>query len=280
MDWIFNVVKMEEEFLDIKTAESVLTKIGLSSEESRVYTTILLSGVNRASDISKITDIRRPKVYQILERLNNIGVIDLTSSNPLSFVVNNVKEFIDSKIQAMEKDLDNLKANSRIFISKYGNWQDNKDEHSKSGVKFLKSRDSILNEVNKLVSATSESVKLVIDTDKFYIFDNLKTESILVKKIQEGINLHVITGPDEKIMKKLTSDPSISYYLRFFPHGILPNFIIVDNRYIISLIGLSPGQNQYQHSGPYGLKISSKNYVKKMENLFDYLWESSVPSNM
>ena len=48
-------------------------------------------------------------------------------------------------------------------------------------------------------AAIAESVKLVIDTDKFYIFDNLKTESILVKKIREGINLHVIMDPMRRL---------------------------------------------------------------------------------
>lgn len=266
---------MEEEFLEIKTVESVLTKIGLSSDEARVYITLLVSGVNKASDISKITDIRRPKVYQILERLNNIGAIDLLSSNPLSFVINNVKDFVDSKIHVMENELDILKANSRAFVSKYDSFRDNRENYNNSGYRFLKSRESILNEVNKLVSGALKSVKLVIDVDKFYIFDNLKTETLLVKKIMEGINLHVITGLDERIMKKLTSNPSISYDLRYFPHGVLPNFIIVDDRSIISLIELSAGDNRYRHSSPYGLKVSSKNYVQKMGSLFDYLWKSS-----
>lgn len=268
---------MEEEFLEIKTVESILTKIGLSLDEARVYITILVSGVNKASDISKMTDIRRPKVYQILERLNNIGAIDLLSSNPLNFVVNNVRNFIDSKIHDMEKDLDILKTNSRMFVSKYDSFQDNRESYNNSGFMFLKSRESILNEVNKIVSGASSSVKLVIDIDKFYIFDNLKTEALLVKKIKDGIDLHVITGLDERIMKKLTSNPSISYDLRFFTHGILPNFILVDDGWLISLIDLSAAENRYRHPSPYGLKVSSKDYVQKMENLFDYLWETSNP---
>lgn len=57
--------------------KDILTKIGLSAEESTIYTTLLEEGPGTVSAISKHTGLHRPKIYKTLPHLLSRGLISI-----------------------------------------------------------------------------------------------------------------------------------------------------------------------------------------------------------
>ncbi|MBI2047774.1 MAG: hypothetical protein HYT27_01410 [Parcubacteria group bacterium] len=57
--------------------KDILTKIGLSAEESTIYTTLLEEGPGTVSFISKHTGLHRPRIYTILPEMVSQGLISV-----------------------------------------------------------------------------------------------------------------------------------------------------------------------------------------------------------
>ena len=61
--------------------ESILLKIGLTGNESKIYMILLEMGEAIASDLAKKTDISRPHVYDSINRLMEKGLCSYVIKN-------------------------------------------------------------------------------------------------------------------------------------------------------------------------------------------------------
>ena len=59
----------------------ILTNLGLTPVQARVYLALVESGPLRISAISKASDVARPDVYRILSNLEKIGLVEKITSH-------------------------------------------------------------------------------------------------------------------------------------------------------------------------------------------------------
>lgn len=248
----------------------------MNEDDSKVYLSILTSGSIKVSDISKLTGINRTRIYVILENLSKLGALRIVSSSPLDIALVDVKEFFNKKIAEMEKDLDRFRSKTQMFIQKSIAFENQfANRRKKNAFKILKDRSSIVGEVNKMMEEATESIDLVIDIDKFYLFDNRESELLLVQKLKDGVKVNILTGEKPEVINKIKPRNFEIYKLHIMPLGALPNFIVIDKKVVISLIELGDVELNLGVGIPYAVKVRSRNYAMKMVNVFTQLWEAS-----
>ena len=95
-----------------------LKKFGLSEKEAKVYLASLELGVSLASDISLKSNLPRTLIYDILERLIDMGLISYSiKNNKKYFIASSPKELIriiKEKEEAIKKTLPQLEKLERI----------------------------------------------------------------------------------------------------------------------------------------------------------------------
>ena len=82
-----------------KKAVEALTSFGLTEYEAKVYLTLVLKGVQKASALADMSDIPRPHVYSVIKLLHEKGLIIIIPEKvtkyqalPLDAVLNKLLE--------------------------------------------------------------------------------------------------------------------------------------------------------------------------------------------
>jgi sugar-specific transcriptional regulator TrmB len=110
---------------------SVLERMGLSSSEAVVYTTLLKYGQARAGAIAKNTKLHRRTVYDALEKMTANGLASRVIKNNQAYFEAVNPEFLKSLIKEKEVALDEImpklltmrspqKSEAKIFTGRYG----------------------------------------------------------------------------------------------------------------------------------------------------------------
>ncbi len=242
--------------LDIKTLE----KIGLTKNDRTVYLNLLEIGSVTVSDLVKKTSLHRSYIYDILNKLINLGLV--------SFIIKNNKKYFNSEnperiLQVLEIKEQEIKENKtkikRILpelikrqkrvIEK----QEAKIFVGKEGIKSI--LEDILN-VNKEFVAFGAEGKFK-DIFKWY-FNNWQR-----RRAKAGIKHKIIYNTNLK-RKRPTKEQRL-VEVRFLPkkYEFPATTIVYGNKVAIIIWEFNP----------IGFVLESKNAVKSFQNYFRLLWE-------
>lgn len=93
---------------------SSLVKIGMSENEARIIVSLFLSGPSGASDIHSKSGVPRNKIYEILNRLSERGIVEIQPGRPVLFRTPDPEQIVESYLgnyrKAGEEVLDYLKS--------------------------------------------------------------------------------------------------------------------------------------------------------------------------
>ncbi|AGK62028.1 putative transcriptional regulator [Archaeoglobus sulfaticallidus PM70-1] len=74
---------------------SILEKLGLSSYQAKALISLLKCGEAKASEISELSGVPRAKIYEVLDQLADLGLVDKIPSRPVKFRVREPKEILE-----------------------------------------------------------------------------------------------------------------------------------------------------------------------------------------
>lgn len=91
-----------------------LVKIGMSENEARILESLFISGPSGASDIHSKSGVPRNKIYEILNRLAEKGIVEIQPGRPVLFRAPNpeqiVKSYVGNYRKAGEEILEYLRS--------------------------------------------------------------------------------------------------------------------------------------------------------------------------
>src|SRR3989338_6519603 len=99
---------MPNTFPHLMDAAALLEKIGLSKGEISVYLALLRLGQTTAGKIVDESKVTRSKIYDILERLKNKGLVSYITKNATKHFSaaspNNIIEYLNKKEQEIQEE--------------------------------------------------------------------------------------------------------------------------------------------------------------------------------
>ncbi|MBO2944633.1 TrmB family transcriptional regulator [Paenibacillus sp. F411] len=160
----------------------MLLQFGYSQYESKVYETLVTQGeAMDASGIVKLSGVPKAKVYEVLDRLVDKGVVmDTISGKKRTYASLPLEAVIDKLTREFEEDIRQLREAS---VSKSA---------ANGQVWSLKSYSSIQAFCRQMIQEARESVLVSMWSEEFAAFTEL-----LNRKEQEGVRVEaLVTGDD------------------------------------------------------------------------------------
>jgi sugar-specific transcriptional regulator TrmB len=105
--------------MEHKDEELMLTRLGLTSNEARIYLALFLTGLSTAKTISKKSEVARPEVYRILQTLEELGLAEKTISVPSKFRAISMKDAVSVLMERRIKETCELQAVTKEILKKF-----------------------------------------------------------------------------------------------------------------------------------------------------------------
>lgn len=175
----------------------ILTRLGLTSNQAKIYLALCKSGISNAKQVSKNSSVERSETYRIIAKLENLGLIERIISVPCKFRAissqNAVSVLMKSRIeetselQTLAKELLlNFKNNSAGTALKEG------------GSQFiLMSEEAATLRKKKAFEKTQRSLEMVTSWKRFLRAVMVIYNREIAKALQRGVEIRVITDKPE-----------------------------------------------------------------------------------
>lgn len=245
--------------------ENDLKSIGLEEKEAKVYLAALELGPTNIQDLTYKSGIKRSTVYEILKRLEPIGLIAESVKGKRKIYIaadpENLKRNIKAKEQLLNEIMPELKSINNIGIIK-------------PKITFYENREGLRNIYrdtlqikNKLVSWVSRTQNIADTVGEDFLEEYIEERT---KKKIWSKSLHVTADKifEYKYLNPATYEKTLRK-VRFTPYEIdLPNTIAIYDNKVAVISSRKEG---------FGFIIESEDYTKSMKVFYDLLWNISKP---
>jgi sugar-specific transcriptional regulator TrmB len=253
-----------------------LSEFGFTTNQAKVYLTIVQHGSNTAGKISKLAQLHRQDVYITLSKLEKMGLIIKTIDKPalieaipiekaLSRLVSNEKNKAKTRISFLE---DNLKKLSDAVI----NNQNSEEMQEENEFIPLMTDDQVKNRA----TLTFERVKK--ECDLFFDFEMINGLTSDLKKrfrkIDKGVKIRIIIKNVENmkavmsIIKKI-SHPNNKIEVKIIQDdGSIPYYIFDQRELWVSM------EKKTEIGLPCVLWTNDKNMIKFFQYNFNEAWDT------
>lgn len=243
-----------------------LEKLGLTKGESKVYLTMLKIGKSSIGNIIKISGVSHSKIYDILERLGQKGLIStITEKGKKHFEAknpNNLNNFLNDKEEEIKKEKKLLKSilpGLQDIFNDTGYIQNTEVLLGYKGIKtFL---EMILNEVNK------DDIYYILGVPKKTDYFSEGYFKEWYDKIEKkGVTCKILYNPEmlELAKKRKKSKKRI---IKIMPTGsdTTSGINIINDWVAIHIFGENPAC----------IVIKNREVAKTYKNYFNIIWNSS-----
>lgn len=240
---------------------SILKKIGLSEKEIKVYLSLLEYGAISIRNLADITEINRGTVYDILKKLQSIGLAAFYHADNKQRFAAESPDKIMLILKNQEEELKKLKNDFSDFIPELKALQGK--EETKPTTKFFEGKDGIRTILEDLLESMEE-----VEKKEYYVYSathasndiseaypNFTKERIKRKIAVKAISLARgggLSGLDERRWLG-TEDESATFILIYDDKAA---YISRDLRDL-----------------PVGVIIENKDIYNTQKNIFLRLWE-------
>jgi len=245
----------------------ILENIGFTHGEVRVYLALLDLGETTTGDIIKKSKITGSKVYEILERLIEKGMVSyIVKEKTKYFQASSPKRLMDY-LGKKERELADDKRDVKKIISGLEEKQKLKQKTQSS--KVFEGYEGVRSVFNLIL----ESLKRREEYFSFSMGEELKSEKLTTflqnyhqKRIEKGIPVKIIAREEDK---KLISVKNLArlkglrirYYKNPFPIGV-----IIFKDYVATFTFKEK---------PTAFLIQSEQVANSYKNFFSYIWKIS-----
>lgn len=96
-----------------------LEKLGLTKAESRVYLLLMRHGTVTAGELAKVSRYSRPKVYEILDKLLTLGLVESFPGRPIKFRAFDPEVSMPTLFSSKRAELDGLEDDLTTALKDY-----------------------------------------------------------------------------------------------------------------------------------------------------------------
>ncbi len=154
-------------------------KLGLSPNEAKVYMALLENHPNTGYQLSKISGILRPVVYEMLGRLVEKGGARIVKSNPDTYIPVEIEEFLKN----IESDFTDAKKNISLTLN--ASTVTDKTDFFWN----IQGRKNIINAIQTMIESAQAAIYLSINSQEY--FDELK--NCLIKKMEQNVHIDIFS---------------------------------------------------------------------------------------
>ena len=236
--------------------------LGFSDYESKTLVSLTKLKRATAKELSLDSGVPQNKLYFILKKFQEQGILSLVSLEPKKYELINIKSFINSKIKEKEDGLKELKKSFKD-IEKV------QDKEEQFVFSLIKGQRAIM---NKLVEINKKTEKEILGVQRNWKYwgEGIRT---VEKAIKKGVDVKFIGAVNDKNYEKVKEWKKIgckikAYNKKFGPYPL--RFSIFDKKFARITIG----KPEIRESKEYiTILTDSKPFVRMLRNQFMQMWK-------
>ncbi|HLC47595.1 MAG TPA: helix-turn-helix domain-containing protein [Candidatus Norongarragalinales archaeon] len=180
--------------------QNQLRNLGLNQYEAQAYLALSLGGVNTAGDIAEVGKIARPRVYDVLDKLQEKGFAAIKAGRPVKYAAVPIIE----AIQTLKKHKETALMEELSKIEELGGTLKKGLDKGAGGKKFdveesvwtLKGRNSIYSRIGDMLSNAKNVV--VVNSHPDGVVEKIKSNIQHFEKARaRGVKIHVVSPISE-----------------------------------------------------------------------------------
>jgi len=250
----------------------VLTDLGLTLSQAKVYLALCRFGILDAKTVSKNAGVPRPDVYRITSELTQLGLIEQVISRPTNFRAIPVDKVTSILLKRRKEETGRLEAKTRGFLEKFKT--NNKEvQVGKAEFVLVPKNEAVVERFKSLIENAQTSIDIVSSWKRFSAF--LSFAEVIEKAWSNNVKSRIIVEiPEKGRVSDLVLDfcqKSSSCEVRFLPSPPQTVMSIYDKKEI--LIALDP---KTVLSGSTALCSNNCSLLMAMQDYFDILWLTTI----
>lgn len=252
--------------------EKVLTELGLTSLQARVYLALANRGPSKVMTISQATGIHRTHLYEVLKSLEELGFVE-KQLNTAIYTPISLKEASQSLMQSRQQEVSKLETAIKEIAERLP--ETNMQDHAKHEISLASNKNYCLNKALKYVENANVQIDQMHTWNRFTqlwaFFDNAYVDALA-----RGVRIRQIVEfpSDRNQALKILSAPHFSHSLlelRFTPKTG-GNMTIIDNTKV--LISTS---RSLENLGETPLLFSNyEGLTGLMQSYFNHSWDCAT----
>ena len=266
------VSALEPQFSD----QQVLVDLGLTPKQARVYLALVKSGPLRIAEISKNAEVARPDVYQTLERLQQVGLVERIITSPLQYKAIPMDDGLSLLLETRTNQYEKVKAETEVLRATIKTEKPDKpNEEESHEFVLIPGGKSAIERIGEAIKNAQQSIDIILSWKRIAhgvleVFSE-SLEIAWAKKVK-------VRCISEKPPENKTSEQLIEYFrekpsnqMRFVPYYPATVFGIYDEKEI----SLAVVPKTDLESSPT-LWSTNKALVSLAADHFEVLWRSAT----
>ena len=268
--------------------ERVLSELGLSEKEAKVYLYLAKKGPQKAAEISKTLKIHKVEVYRFLKYLENKALVEPTLERPTRFTASPFEQTLDSLIAERKKTAREFEEKRNSILDQWKLLKADKMPVDPERFLVLSGRANVYLKIMHLMKQTQREF-LSIMTSVTFVSDQTRfvaqgLEEVLRESRNRQIYARVITQIDKE-----NADETQSFsqkvqrkhllveirHLSNLKTSFVPRLALRDEEEAVFF--LTPRRLLMLGKDETGLWTNSKAVVFALKALFEELWQDSQP---
>ena len=264
--------------------KEVLTSLGLTKTDVKVYIYLAKRGPKRASETAKTLKMSKQQLYPLIKNLQGMGVVTSTLERPARFCAVSFGKLIDLFTRAKIEEAKRIQQNKNELIK---DWQsivikETNDKTEKFSV--IEGRKFVYSKIQQMIQETKKQLSIVAPLSNLIRIDQsgfLDSTSSFQRKSKIKFSfLTELTGQNlnaGKSLLKRTSKTEIKIRGRNPELGLrlFPRMIIRDDTEILLFITAN-GEVYPSEEGENTLWTNCKSIINSFQCIFDELWQNST----
>jgi len=171
----------------------VLTSLGLTQVQSKVFWALSTLRCATISGISKVSMVPRQDIYRVVDQLQELSLVRKVLTKPVRFQSVAMEEACTILLRRKKEEYVKLKRLQRNLLESFNNSQSRPlEEQQEYRLLLVKGKEAILKSIKENFNSSEKHVSIVTTPRRFLQSLN-SLGYIYKKKLQEGVTYRVIT---------------------------------------------------------------------------------------
>lgn len=261
---------MEKCLIEDASEVQVLTSLGLSMVQAKVYYVLANAGVLKISEVSKRSGISRPDVYRTLTQLYDLGLVEKVLQAPVQYKALSLNEGIEALLSKKQAERAQLEHEAKLLLSTFDENSQQLQEEVGNDFIMLTKKGAIISMGKKNIDEARLRMDFLVTWKRFLGgFCNVYLDNLLKAK-KRGVKVRfLVQKPSEDVNLNNTG---LAKFVKIFEIRFIENIPH-------TLFGIVDGQKGYiitnptsDLTGTTGIWTNNHSLISLVQEYFDMLW--------
>lgn len=265
---LYNFLKREMEREEIL---NTLQQLGLTLYEAKAYSSLVLFGPSSANDLSKIAEVPRSKIYDVLASLMSKQMVEVLEERPKRFRAIQPEAIVKSMIEKKEEELKSLKEKVGLTLKKLKPLF--REEEVLNGI-WEQRGEKALEVLDRLAEMIERAQSYVYGITRDFSFSSRLREAIK-KALKRKVKIRVMCmGINKENFYRAKWYYEQKIPIRVFEAKVHPRIIVADGKEVCIRLDADPSSRKFRFRSIWS---SDPSFVAVMDSYMKNLWKMAKP---